>query len=73
MNSSGDGSDPSAEFVAKVRNSGADKGIVTTRGGATLYDLVRALRSIGARPKDLIEVLQAIKAAGALTAEIEII
>ncbi|MFC1559474.1 flagellar basal body P-ring protein FlgI [Candidatus Margulisiibacteriota bacterium] len=65
--------DAYSEFTPRVRESGADKGITAASGGASLADLVRALRAIGARPKDLIEILQAIKAAGALSAEIEII
>ena len=36
-------------------------------------DLVTALNSIGTTPRDLINILQAIKAAGALEAELEII
>ncbi len=39
----------------------------------TLSTLVRALNAIGASPKDLIAILQAIKSAGALNAELEII
>jgi len=40
---------------------------------ATISDLVKALNAIGGTPRDLIAILQAIKAAGALQAEIEII
>jgi flagellar P-ring protein precursor FlgI len=38
-----------------------------------LTDVVRALNSLGATPQDLLAILQAIKAAGALNAEIEVI
>jgi flagellar P-ring protein precursor FlgI len=38
----------------------------------TIRDLVRALNSIGVTPRDLIAIFQAIKAAGALQAELEI-
>ncbi|MBM3792345.1 MAG: flagellar basal body P-ring protein FlgI [Acidobacteria bacterium] len=41
--------------------------------GASVEDVVRALNSIGAGPRDVIAILQAIKAAGALQAELEII
>jgi flagellar P-ring protein precursor FlgI len=41
--------------------------------GATLSSLVRALNVIGASPKDLIAILQAMKKAGAIKAEIEVI
>lgn len=38
-----------------------------------LTDVVRALNSLGATPQDLLAILQAIKAAGALHAELEVI
>jgi len=38
-----------------------------------LADVVRALNSLGATPGDLLAILQAIKAAGALNAELEVI
>lgn len=38
-----------------------------------LTDVVRALNTLGANPQDLISILQAIKSAGALNAELEII
>jgi len=41
-------------------------------GTATLEDVVRALNALGVTPRDLISVLQAIRAAGALSAEIEV-
>ncbi|MDB5415764.1 MAG: flgI [Rubritepida sp.] len=42
------------------------------RGGITLADLVRGLNSLGVGPRDLITILQSIKAAGALQAELEV-
>ncbi|MCC6446103.1 MAG: flagellar basal body P-ring protein FlgI [Armatimonadetes bacterium] len=39
---------------------------------STLEDVVRALNALGVTPRDLISVLQAIRAAGSLTAEIEV-
>ncbi len=41
--------------------------------GASLGDVVRALNAIGATPRDLIEILQAMRAAGALKAQLEIL
>eukprot|EP01031_Cornospumella_fuschlensis_P006396 gene6396-7948_t len=41
------------------------------RGGVTLSELVRGLNSLGVGPRDLITILQSIKAAGALQAELE--
>jgi flagellar P-ring protein precursor FlgI len=37
----------------------------------TIGDLVRALNSMGTTPTDLISIIQAIKASGALSAEVE--
>lgn len=39
----------------------------------TIFEVVRALNSIGVSPRDLITILQSIKAAGALQADIQII
>ncbi|MDR0453517.1 MAG: flagellar basal body P-ring protein FlgI [Deferribacteraceae bacterium] len=41
--------------------------------GVTVSDLVKALNAIGVTPRDLISILQAIKAAGALHAQLEVI
>jgi len=40
---------------------------------ASLSEVIRALNAIGATPKDLLAILQAMKSAGALHAELEII
>lgn len=40
---------------------------------ATLSSLVNALNTIGATPKDLISIIQALKESGALVAEVEVI
>lgn len=41
--------------------------------GASIGDVVKALNALGATPRDLIVIMQAIKAAGALQADLEII
>jgi len=41
--------------------------------GASLGDVVRALNTLGVTPRDLIGIMQAIKAAGALNAELTVI
>jgi flagellar P-ring protein precursor FlgI len=41
--------------------------------GASLEEVVRALNLLGANAQDLVAILQAIKAAGALKAELELI
>jgi len=43
------------------------------KGGATIGEVVNALNAIGVTPRDLIAILQAMKAAGALQAELEIL
>ncbi len=43
------------------------------RGGATVEELVRALQSIGATARDVIAILQNLKAAAALEADLEVI
>jgi flagellar P-ring protein precursor FlgI len=47
--------------------------LIKLNSNATLNDLVTALNAIGVTPNDLISVLQALKAAGSLEAELEII
>ena len=47
--------------------------IVNMPASPLLSDVVRALNSLGVTPQDLLTILQAIKAAGALNAELEVI
>ena len=47
--------------------------LVTVKAGANLADVVKALNALGANPLDLLAILQAMKAAGALRADLEII
>ena len=47
--------------------------IVAMPAGAQLNDVVKALNAMGATPQDLLVILQAMKSAGALQAEIEVI
>lgn len=52
----------------------SDKGgLVVLNKGVSLNEVVKALNSIGASPQDLLAILQAMKTAGALRAELEII
>ena len=53
-------------------NQGPGK-LATIESGVTLQDLVTGLNRLGIQPRDVITILQAIKAAGALQAEIEVI
>jgi flagellar P-ring protein precursor FlgI len=47
--------------------------VMLLKGSASLADVVKALNSIGATPQDLLAILQALKASGALRAELEVI
>lgn len=47
--------------------------LVELRTGASVSDVVRALNAIGAAPRDIISILQSMKTAGALHADLELI
>jgi flagellar P-ring protein precursor FlgI len=47
--------------------------VLQLNNGASLSEVVKALNAIGATPQDLLAILQAMKAAGSLHAELEII
>jgi flagellar P-ring protein precursor FlgI len=53
-------------------DEGKDKKMVVVNNGVTLQDMVNGLNSLGIGPRDLITILQAVKAAGALQAEISV-
>jgi len=48
-------------------------GLATLKEGASIGDVVRALNALGVSPRDLIGILQAIRAAGALQGELTVI
>ena len=48
------------------------KKFITLKSGASLASLVAGLNALGVPPRDMISILQAIKAAGALQADIEV-
>jgi flagellar P-ring protein precursor FlgI len=47
--------------------------LVQMNAGSKLADVVKALNALGATPQDLLAILQAMKSAGALNAELEVI
>ena len=47
--------------------------LMNVKAGANLSDVVKALNALGANPQDLLAILQAMKSAGALRAELEVI
>lgn len=53
-------------------NSGEDVQLAVLDSGVTLQELVTSLNRLGVKPRDIITILQAIKTAGALQAEIEV-
>lgn len=53
-------------------DQGEDKRLTVLQTGVTLQELVNGLNALGIGPRDMISILQAIKAAGALQAEIEV-
>ncbi len=60
---------PQTEINAKEQGGK----LVVLRSGTTIGELVRALNAVGVTPRDLISILQSVKAAGALQADLEII
>lgn len=54
-------------------DQGANSRLTTLESGVTLQDLVTGLNQLGIQPRDIITIIQAIKAAGALQADIEVI
>lgn len=47
--------------------------LIQLKQGATVEDLVRGLQTMGATARDIVSILQAIKAAGALEADLEVL
>ena len=58
---------------AAVAAQEKEKQVVALPATTTVEDLVRALNLLGASPRDLIAILQAMKAAGAVDADVEVI
>jgi len=64
--------------TAVVNNAQVDikqdqSNLIRVKPGTNLAEVVRALNAVGANPMDMIAILQAMKAAGALRAELEVI
>jgi cytochrome c oxidase subunit 2 len=57
----------------KVSAQEQKSNFVTLRKSGTVDELIRALNALGVTPRDTIAILEALKAAGALQAELEII
>jgi len=66
----GRGANAATAQIEVAKDSGQ---VLMIKGGASLSDVVKALNAIGATPQDLLSILQAMKAAGSLRAELDII
>lgn len=64
-----------SQVVQQTSITARDKPVnrIELKQGATVDDLVRSLQTIGASARDVISILQAMKSAGALEAEIEVL
>ncbi|MGA8053203.1 MAG: flagellar basal body P-ring protein FlgI, partial [Burkholderiales bacterium] len=58
---------------ADIQIEQQDGKLMYLTGGTKLADVVKVLNTMGASPADLLAILQAMKAAGALRAELEVI
>jgi len=61
-----------ARKAALGANEGS-RGAVALPATASVDDLVKALNALGAAPRDLVAILQALKAAGSLDADLEVL
>ncbi|MGE5086662.1 MAG: flagellar basal body P-ring protein FlgI [Bacillota bacterium] len=59
--------------VGDGKKGAADEKVAVLESGVSVGDLVQALNKLGVSPKDLITILQSIKAAGALHGELEVL
>jgi len=62
-----------ATEVADIQISESGGQLIQLKGTAQLSDVVKALNTLGATPTDLVSILQAMKSAGSLKAELEVI
>jgi len=58
---------------SEVKVEEHDMKLIELQAGTTLAEVVRALNDLGATPRDIIAIMQALKASGALLAEIVIL
>lgn len=68
-------SNGTTQIVQETRVNAQDKPVnqIVLKRGATVDDLVQQLQGIGASARDVISILQAMKEAGALEAELEVL
>ena len=68
-----DGAQPGTGQGADIQVNQANGTVMNVKAGVNLADVVKALNALGANPLDLLAILQALKAAGALRADLEVI
>ena len=68
-----EGAAPVVDVKVAKENQAETGHLLLVPKSVSLNEVIRALNSIGATPKDLLAILQAMKASGALRAELEII
>ena len=68
-------SDGTTQVIRQTRIEAKDKPVnrIDLQQGSTVDDLVRSLQMIGATARDVISILQAMKSAGAMEAELEVL
>ena len=64
---------PPVQSNTQITAAEGNKKLVYISGAATLAQVVRALNTIGVSPRDLIAIVQALREAGSLQADVEII
>jgi flagellar P-ring protein precursor FlgI len=67
-----DGNEEQNKGSGRNRRNTKQGSMVAVQGETTVNDLVEALNAIGATPKDLIAIFEAINAAGALHGDLKI-
>jgi len=65
--------DRNIDIGGNVKIAGAENRIKIKQESMTVANIARALNKLGAKPKDIISILENIKRAGAITAPLEII
>ena len=60
-----------SESTIEIKQGGG--ALMHVKAGANLAEVIKAINSLGANPQDLVSILQAMKSAGALRADLEVI
>ena len=64
---------PDQEVTAELPAASDENTLMLLPEGTNIGDIVRALNALGVTPRDIISILQAMKAQGALKAEVKIV